>query len=587
MAPAPPAPPGPAGLWPDLDGTTLRTTEAGQVVGGRGTGNTLAWLGISYAQAPVGPLRWRAPRDPLPWTGIREAVRPGAACCQVSMQGAASGSEDCLLLNIWAPAPGGPLQAPPADLPVMVWIHGGGNARYEGGSFDAGLLAAQGGVVVVTLNYRLGIFGWFSHRCLRPADASPEDASGNYGTLDLIAALRWVRANIVAFGGDPARVTVFGESAGGWNVLSLLTSPLAAGLFQRAIVQSGVTTMVSRDQAERFYDEAPAGDADSSGELLASLLQIDAVARDRAEALQILDGWPLARVADYLRSKSLGELIAGYRRLPAVAGRPPASTGVPALIADGFVLPADGLRGAFARGAFHRVPVILGSTRDELGVLLTGFDPGLFCTRVGGSVRIDAPERFALAVEYLSRLFKANGVDSLARHISAHLPGAVYTYRFDWDELQPAPWAGGLHIGATHGIDVPFVFGHLNLGPEYVQIPLIAEKSLPSFAALSRQMIAYWTRFAAFGAPGSGQDGTLAEWTAWQPHAPQSMILDAPGRGGLRMAGLDESRAQILADLMGDPRIGTPADRRRFFADLVQVDFFTALSPEEWPGDLP
>ncbi len=220
-------------------GGVVVATAEGPVRGVRGTGAT-AWLGVPYAAAPVGALRWRAPQPAPARAGVLEAAAAGPACPQIDRPllqpdaGGRKGEEDCLTLNVWAPND----VAGPA--PVMVWIHGGGFIQGSGGEaiYDGARLAAGQGVVVVSLNYRLGALGFLVH----PAFVGEHDdhpSAGNWGLLDQLAALRWVRANIGGFGGDPERVTIFGESAGGVSVCSLLASPLAAGLVAGAVMQSG------------------------------------------------------------------------------------------------------------------------------------------------------------------------------------------------------------------------------------------------------------------------------------------------------------------------------------------------------------
>ena len=245
---------------------TQRRVAGGELIGSREANGTHAWRGIRFAQPPIGALRWRAPRPVAPWDGVLHALEHGPMAPQYAgllapvsakLHGRIVGDEDCLSLNIFAPAwaPG----AVPTEgqrRPVMVWIHGGGNAVGTSASYDAARnYAAHDGMVVVTVNYRLGVLGWFCHPALHEADAATtEERSGNFGTLDLIAALRWVRDNIDAFGGDPGCVTIFGESAGGQNVLTLLASPLAAGLFQRAIAQSPVAETFSVHEATERND---------------------------------------------------------------------------------------------------------------------------------------------------------------------------------------------------------------------------------------------------------------------------------------------------------------------------------------------
>ncbi|GAG16719.1 unnamed protein product, partial [marine sediment metagenome] len=259
-----------------------------------------------------------APRPPEPWEGVREALVSGPPCVQVNGilgvdpsaadldEGEAAGSEDCLGLNVFAPAfPPGEVPVAGERLPVMVWIHGGGNTVGSAAIYDGGTLAQKHRVIVVTTNYRLGALGWFSHAAIAPAGTNPDDASGNYGTLDQIRALEWVRENIASFGGDPNRVTVFGESAGGRNVLSLVASPRASGLFHRAISQSGGTRTSSLSSARNLHDAADVpGHEFSSGEVLLSLLRADGRAEDRDSARRALAGMTPESVADYLRSKT-------------------------------------------------------------------------------------------------------------------------------------------------------------------------------------------------------------------------------------------------------------------------------------------
>ena len=222
-----------------IDSGTIRGAAAGEVI---------SFKGIPYAEPPVGPLRWRAPQPAKPWQGVRDALRFGPSCMQ---QGLVNVSEDCLTVNVWRPAK--PSAQP---LPVMVWIHGGALVRGGASLYPGGELAVQG-VVIVSMNYRLGRLGFFAHPAL--AVEAPGDLRGNYGYMDQLAVLQWVQRNIGAFGGDPRSVTIFGESAGGGSVLVHLTSPLSRGLFHRAIVQSAgapdprarVTPTAELDVAEK------------------------------------------------------------------------------------------------------------------------------------------------------------------------------------------------------------------------------------------------------------------------------------------------------------------------------------------------
>ncbi|MCZ6855802.1 MAG: carboxylesterase family protein, partial [Gammaproteobacteria bacterium] len=250
---------------------TRRVIDTGEIVGYVEDNGSSAWLGIPFAQPPVGNLRGKAPRAPETWQGVRESLSFGSACAQRSMVGGedgpvVSGSEDCLYLNVWEPADAEP------NRPVMVWIHGGGNHIGEAGTviYNGSNLASTHDVVVVTVNYRLGPLGWLTHPGLR--DGDPADDSGNYGTLDIVRALAWVQANITRFHGDVNNVTIFGESAGGFNVLTMMVSPLATGLYHKAIVESGGLTLLSLSVAENFHDDVEPGNPRSSRELVNNLL---------------------------------------------------------------------------------------------------------------------------------------------------------------------------------------------------------------------------------------------------------------------------------------------------------------------------
>lgn len=239
----------PSAIAPAEEISKVKIT-GGEVAGVQADGLAIH-LGIPYAAPPVGPLRWRAPQAVVPWPGVRDARHFGAACAQTAQWVTHIKSEDCLYLNVWAPSPSA---TPPERLPVLVWLHGGG---YYGGTaaqegFNGANLARHG-AVVVTLNYRLGVFGFFSHPEL--SREAPYRVSGNQGILDQITALRWVKDNIAAFGGDPARVTIMGESAGAESVAVLVATPLAKGLFQRAIAQSGNDALpLHADERHRFAD---------------------------------------------------------------------------------------------------------------------------------------------------------------------------------------------------------------------------------------------------------------------------------------------------------------------------------------------
>ena len=557
---------------PRVDPSSARSLPAGEVVGFTDRYGSHAWLGLPFAEPPVGELRWRAPRPAARWAGVREALATGNACPQyASVFAGASrdttgliGDEDCLALDVWAPRLE-PAEAKQAHLPVMVWIHGGGNSIGRAGFYQGGNLAETHDVVVVAVQYRLGPLGWLRHAALRTG-VGPIDASGNYGTLDLIRALEWVRENVSAFGGDPGKVTIFGESAGGTNVLSLMLAPDARGLFQRAILQSAGFGTEDARVAENFRDAREGGHRHSASELLAQLLVNEGKAKDRASAREQLRQTDLVELAAWLRAKSPADLLAGYVEQ---------SQGMlffPSVFRDGLVLPRDAPQTALERGAYHRVPVMLGTNRDE-NKLFMAFDPDLARWRFGLFPEPLDPERYQAQAEAQARAWKARAVDEPARVMRVVQGPSVYAYRWDWDEEPSLPWLydGGFVIGASHGLEIPFVFGHWDLGPDTRS--LFTALNREGREELARAMMSYWAEFAYSGSPGRGREGDLPEWPAWgvsDDSAPKYALLDTPEGGGIRMASETWTLQEVVAEVLSDPRLAEPRDRCGVLHALVR-----------------
>jgi len=539
-------------LPPSADQASLREPPAGPVVGFAEKHDTYAWLGIPYAQPPVGELRWRAPR-PLPaWQDTHKALAYGAICPQLSIKGAVTGNEDCLTLNIWAPR-----KAATKQRAVMVWIHGGGNTMGYSAMGQANQLAGAQDVIVVAINYRLGLFGWLSHPALRDG-ASPEDASGNYGLLDQIAALRWVQQNIAAFGGDPANVTIFGESAGGHDVMMLVASPAAKSLFQRAIAQSGGVRTVPLAYAENYSDDASAGAGNSSREFINKLLIADRKADDRLAAKALQQKMSNQEVLDYLHSKSQAQLLGVVTR------RSFGMYSTPNTFRDGFVLPDKSLLQVFADPTqYNAVPIILGNNRDEMKLFMAA-DPEFVDMRLGFIPRIKNLDDYNRITRYYSDGWKALAVDEPAAVLRHAQGDSVYAYRFDW---QNEPNLGVVNLrdwlGAAHGFDIRFVLG----------------KDAPGFpifdAALSETMMSYWAAFARDGKPGNGGNTQQPEWTPWQPTGARQMVFDMPDHGGVRMT--DEAMTVTLLKqrLLSDNAINSASERCKIYAKLFLVGFQT------------
>jgi para-nitrobenzyl esterase len=561
---------------PVPDVASRRVTRSGAVVGLVSRYGSHAWLGIPYAKPPVGALRWRAPQPPEPWTGTREALTLGSPCTQFASPfggvnsapaGTPVGSEDCLYLNVYAPRVGA--AAVPAGaqrLPVMVWIHGGGNSIGEAGFYNGGNLAATHNLVVITVNYRLGPFGWFRHAALRGADTNDGDRSGNFGTLDLVRALEWVQENAAAFGGDPGNVTVFGESAGGTNVFTLLLSPDAHGLFHHAIVESGGMRLSDVTAAENFTDAPDPGDANSSNEVILRLLVADGTAGDRTAAKARLAAMAPSELAGYLRGKTNVQILSAYTPMPRVG-----MIDMPKVFRDGTVLPQGEPLQQLARADGHnRVPVIFGTNRDENKLFMFG-QPALVRRLFWVLPRLRDERRYNLSAEYLAKMWKASGADEPAAAMRATDGAQVFVYRFDWDE-EPRVLGADLSVmlGAAHGFEIPFVFGHFDLGREGNQI--FTKENEPGRTLLSAQMMSYWAEFAYHGAPGRGRNGELPEWKAWDDGgaaSPKYIIFDTAADGGVRMSPAAVTQASVLAAVDTDARLSTQRDKCGIYRELA------------------
>ncbi len=563
---------------PAIDASSKRTLGSGEVVG-FASGDAHAWRGLPFARPPVGELRWRPPQPPRAWEGVREALEFGAECPQLNAGGEAIGDEDCLFLNVFAPRfASEELPGAGERLPVMVWIHGGGNSMGSAEVYDGSRLAAEDQVVVVTVQYRLGVLGWFSHPALREDGASPDEASGNWATLDLVRALEWVRDEIAHFGGDPQRVTIFGESAGGMNVQSLLLSPRAQGLFHRAISQSGFPTTFTLAQAENRTDDPEPGEPGSSAEVLLKLLQQDGRAADREAAKTVADAMSPEEARRTLRGKTAAELLSTFN-----AGTGGASGGIyvaPFILRDGHVIRDESSLAVFERGAHNRVPSILGTNRDEHKLFMAFLSPHV--TRAASiPLWLNDAERYDLVTEYGGLMWKALGADEPAAAMRRSQGPTVWSYRFDWDEQDRLLWLDLPRlIGAGHAMEILFVFGGTR--SEMARTWFLDDP--PSADALSEQMRSYWTHFAATGDPARGRGGDLPTWLPWspEPDAPHTLILDSARDGGVRMSPEALDRATLLARVRGDPRLADPATRCEVYRVFVQ--WSDLIHPEDYPA---
>jgi para-nitrobenzyl esterase len=549
------------------ENSTLRKPPAGPVAGCLDADGGLSWRGIPYAQPPVGPMRWKAPRSIPPFRQPFAATGFGQMCKQLgqpmldvdpALYGRSIGSEDCLYLNIWAP-PGAPQAANDnRGLPVMFWIHGGSNVGGGGNLYNGANLAREQSVLVVTINYRVGLFGWFSHPALRAAAAEPYDESPNFGTLDIIRALHWVRDNIAAFGADPGNVTIFGRSAGAMNILTLLYSPPALGLFHKAIVQSGTLRQTPLEVAEQLTDDDRS--EFSSIETAAKLLLQRGEAADRDQARARVARFEDRELRSLLYSASGDELVATYT--PDIG----AAIRAPQIIPDGMVIPHASpwdLIGDADR--VQRIPVMIGSNRDEMRFFL-GLNPQYVQIVPGKEIRIHDPQRYELHARYLSDRWAAQGVDEVALRLARHNP-QVYAYRFDWDEQPSYPQADfKAFFGAAHAMELPFVFH------DFERMAMFAlhftEENRAGRERLALAIGEYWANFAHTGRPGRGRSGALPPWPAWGECA--KLLLDSDSDGGIGVQRGALTMQALYQRFMADESFPSADAKDRFFGTLFR-----------------
>ena len=476
-------------------GTGLVVATAGGAVRGKAVAATDEFLGIPYAAPPVGTLRWQPPRPAARWPGVRQATSYAPHCPQPSSPfGAASTSEDCLYLNVFTPE-----ENNARNLPVMVWVHGGSLRPGESDDYNpAGLV--RHGVVVVTINYRLGALGFLADAALA---SRPDGPSGDYGLMDQQAALRWVQRNIRGFGGDPGDVTLFGESAGGLSTLSQLVSPGARGLFQRAIVESGTYELTEQSLAT----------AESAGHAFAAKA---GCAGDTAS-----DAVPASDTAACLRRLPVSTILAQQNPV----GYTPD--------VDGAVL-TQSIKTALASGQFNRVPVIIGTNHDEYRLFVAAIQfLGEQVTRanyqsmIASTLGVPAATAATIAAQYpLSRYpsppvaLGAVGTDAIfschaltaEKSLSRYVP--VYAYEFN-DENAPEPFlpSAGFPYGAAHASELPYLFS-----------PVTAQRSVP-FSHAQQQLAAAmkqdWTNLAKTGKP-------AATWPRFTGASQQMLSLVPP-----------------------------------------------------------
>lgn len=528
---------------------TTVSTLYGKIAGADAGNNCWVWKGVPYAKPPVGDLRWKAPRDPDRWQRIRQSTR-----CDVSTQAEMSllwtptnkviGSEDCLYLNIYRP------KTDAKNLPVLVWMHGGANVFGGVTRYDGSTLASHSNMIVVFIQYRLGPFGWFYYPALNQ-DGTPEDTSGNYGTLDTIKAAKWVRDNIGAFGGNPDNITVGGQSAGGFNTQNLLISPLARGLFQRAFIQSAgggvVPVSTGLDRANATIDK---------------LLAAEGKTRT---------GMSDSQMAAYLRGKTTNEI---ERAVMDATGSIPLGTIAP--FTDGTVIPG-GFADMISAGKYNRMPIVMGSTEYEEKPFLPLFVwRGVFGFLSGGPFsNIFAPPNppsflYEDCGKYPSLSWKATMVDSPAKILTEKQEHDVYTFFFKWggrnDPGSDRASQLAFLYGAGHATDIPFFFGWNN---DVYGLTLLNSTNEPGRLALQDAMMSYLGHFAATGNPNGAGLPTWKEWSNIDG-GPKSIAFNADNTQAIiTMENWGVTKAQVFAQMDGLPAPPYTDDIKKFIKRLI------------------
>jgi para-nitrobenzyl esterase len=508
-------------------------------VEGQTVGDLRVFKGIPYALPPVGSRRWRPP-SPMPrWAGVRKAVNFGPACFQPQNAGKSiyswipvPMSEDCLTLNIWAPTSA-------RNAPVFFWIHGG--ALTTGSSRDSlydGTKLAGRGIVVVSLNFRLGVLGWLAHPDL--SKESPLGVSGNYALLDLIEGLTWVRHNIGAFGGDPSNVTIAGESSGGLSVMYLMASPPARGLFEKAIAQSAY--MITTPELKRAAFGLPS--AEDSGVKLAAALHAPDIA-----AMRAMDAGTLSRAAPAARYAPFGSI-------------------------DGHLLPRQ-LVDVFDRGEQAPVPLLAGFNSGEIrSLMVLAPPPAANAAAYEAAIR----DRYLdLADEFLRRYPAANMEESILATTRDAMYGwtaerlvrkqkalGLPSYLYLFDHGYPSADGAGLH--GFHASELPYVFGTLDgTPPLWPKVPATSQET-----ALSDAMIGYWTSFARTGRPQAEHE---PDWPVFGSTGAYMAFEETPQPADHLLPGMYEFNEEVVC-------------RRRAVGDIAwnwNVGLYSPKNPTQQP----
>ena len=526
-------------------------------------GTTMIWQGVPYAKPPVDDfvyqnyLRWKAPQEPAPWQGVRDATKPALKCTQLNTTDDwlrtgeidKDSGEDCLYVNVFRPNSS-------KKLPVYVWIHGGSNNFGSAREYGGAELAVRSDVVVVVVQYRLGPIGWFFHPALQ-SGTDPLSDSGNFGTLDSLQALKWIQKNIAAFGGDPNKVTVTGESAGAHNTMNLVISPLGKGLFNGAMYESGGMAPVTADSGRA-----------SANDYVEKLLMFkDGVSTPVSSATRAvykqkrIDMENAGTLASYLRGSKAGDLFLAILKYGSVPTFP--------IIMDGNVMPLGGWIPAIRSGNYNKMPIILGSNEYELksfeplfGSIVNLFGAPSTLPTYGWadlftSVRNNNTPKYEDILKtpfdqdlydkagYFGSLqWKAKNVDSLAHELS-QVQDKVYAYFFKWGGIGSGPYPFDHIYAAGHASEIAF-FG-LGFDQGLFNLPFTAANQ-PGRDELKGAMMGYLSNFARTGNPNSGDPQHMfpakrTKWEQWSnvSGGPKAIVFDADlDRAKIEMMMTDE-----------------------------------------------
>ena len=520
-----------------LSPETRLMTDNGPVIGFIDQLGVKKWLGIPFAEPPISELRWRAPIKINNWKTLKEVNSFSPPCTQFQSSltadglvkpGDIIGSEDCLYLNVYAPnSSKNKLENNNELLPVMVWIHGGGNTTGMPSEYNPEIFVKTENIIFVSMSYRLGFFGWLSHPLIR--EQSGLNASSNFGLLDQIMAVQWVKDNIQFFGGNPNNITIFGESAGGQDVIALYTSPIAKGLFERAISQSGGTSVTSIADAEKInrYDSTLKNNykyRHLTTEEWIDVLYKKGLINSKFDDEELLSDLRSLSSHDLMNAIAKGEFWDEQRDLARIIG-------------DDIVVPKEGILGSLSDSNKHaNVPIIFGINKDE-NKLFNFFDEKYVSNFFNIYFRVRDAFYYDLISDYQSLAWRSNGLDTPADLVKNSGQENVYAYRFDWDEEPKVLGMDfSLLLGAAHAFEIPFIMGDFDFGDQTSF--LYDKKKTQERDRLSLSMMSYWAEFARSGNPSTSNNSNLPKWTSWKSGGLDSfriMILDTLSSGGPKM----------------------------------------------------